>query len=61
MGMFSRAEMMAVAMVMNYYPLGSGPMTDVVVTIVLLGVIVNELAGPSLAMLLLRRTGEITR
>ena len=52
---------MAVAMVMNYYPLGSGPMTDVVVTIVLVGVILNELAGPSLAMLLLRRTGEITR
>jgi hypothetical protein len=52
---------MAVAMVMNYYPLGSGPMTDVVVTIVLVGVIVNELAGPSLAMLLLRRAGEIPR
>lgn len=52
---------MAVAMVMNYYPLGSGPMTDVVVTIVLVGVILNELAGPSLAMRLLRRVGEIAR
>jgi hypothetical protein len=52
---------MAVAMVMNYYPLGSAPMTDVVVTIVLVGVILSELAGPSLAMVLLRRTGEIAR
>jgi len=52
---------MAVAMVMNYYPLGSGAMTDVVVTIVLVGVILNELVGPSLAMLLLRRAGEIPR
>ena len=50
---------MAVAMVMNYYPLGSGPMTDAVVTVVLVGVILNEIAGPSLAMRLLRRTGEI--
>jgi hypothetical protein len=58
LGLMSQGGM-AVAMVMNYYPLGSGPMTDVVVTIVLVGVILNELAGPSLAIALLRRTGEI--
>jgi hypothetical protein len=58
LGLMSQGGM-AVAMVMNYYPLGSGAMTDVVVTIVLVGVILNELVGPSLAMRLLRRTGEI--
>ena len=48
-------------MVMDYYQLSSGPVTDVVVTIVLIAVILNELAGPSLTMTLLRRAGEIAR
>lgn len=50
---------MAIAMVMNYYQLNSSPLTDVVVTIVVVGVILNELAGPPLAMGVLRSAGEI--
>jgi hypothetical protein len=46
-------------MVMNYYQLSSGELTDVVVTMVLLAVILNELASPSLVRDLLRRAGEI--
>ncbi len=60
LGLISQGGM-AIAMVMNYYQLSSGPVTDVVVTIVLIAVILNELAGPSLAMTLLRRAGEIAR
>jgi hypothetical protein len=52
---------MAIAMVMNYYQLSSDPITDVVVTTVLIAVIVSELAGPSLAVTLLRQAGEIER
>jgi hypothetical protein len=49
----------AVAMVMNYYQLSSSGVTNTVVTVVLIAVIVNELAGPSLAQTVLRRAGEI--
>jgi len=52
---------MPIAMVMNYYQLSSAPVTDVVVTIVLIGVIASELAGPPLAVRLLRTVGEIER
>jgi hypothetical protein len=52
---------MAIAMVMNYYQLSPMPITDVVVTIVLVGVIVNELVAPPLAIRLLRTAGEIGR
>jgi Kef-type K+ transport system membrane component KefB len=52
---------MAIAMVMNYYQLSAAPVTDVVVTTVLIAVIANELAGPSLAVRLLRTAGEIER
>jgi hypothetical protein len=52
---------MAIAMVMNYYQLSTGPVTDVVVTVVLISVILNELAGPALAMRLLRAAGEVER
>ena len=50
---------MAIAMVMNYYQLSSVPVTEVVVTAVLIAVIINELAGPSLAKFVLSRAGEI--
>ncbi len=50
---------MAIAMVMNYYQLSSVPVTEVVVTAVLIAVIINELAGPSLAKSVLSRAGEI--
>jgi hypothetical protein len=46
-------------MVMNYYQLSSSGVTNTVVTVVLIAVIVNELAGPSLAQTVLRRAGEI--
>lgn len=52
---------MAIAMVMNYYQLSDAPITDAVVTIVLVGVIASELVAPSLAVRLLRRSGEIER
>ena len=39
--------------------LSSGPITDAVVTSVLIAVIANELASPPLAVALLRRAGEI--
>ena len=58
MGLVSQGGM-AVAMVMNYYQLASTPLTDVVMSTVLLAVIVNELASPSLAKSLLRTAGEI--
>jgi len=51
----------AVAMVMNYYQLSSGTVTDVVVTIVLVAVILNELASPYLARVVLGKAGEIER
>ena len=44
-----------IAMVMSYYQLSGSIVTDVVVTIVLVSVILNELAGPSLAGNLLKR------
>ena len=49
----------AVAMVMNYYQLSSAAMTDVVVNTVLIAVILNELASPSLVRNVLREAGEI--
>jgi len=52
---------MAVALVMNYYQLRPGSVTDVVVTIVLVGVIASELVAPTFAVRLLRRVGEIER
>ena len=51
----------AIAMVMNYYQLSSAAVTDVVVTTVLVAVILNELASPSLAKAVLSRAGEIER
>jgi len=49
----------AVAMVMNYYQLSSAEVTSAVVTTVLMAVILNELASPSLARGVLREAGEI--
>ena len=49
----------AVAMVMNYYQLSSAAVTDVVVNTVLIAVILNELASPSLVRNVLREAGEI--
>jgi hypothetical protein len=49
----------AVAMVMDYYQLGSTELTGVVVTTVLIAVIFNELVSPSLARHVLRTAGEI--
>ena len=51
----------AIAMVMNYYQLSSAEVTDVVVTTVLVAVILNELASPFLARVVLRRAGEMER
>jgi Kef-type K+ transport system membrane component KefB len=51
----------AIAMVMNYYQLSSAVVTDAVVTTVLVAVILNELASPSLAKNVLSRAGEIER
>ena len=51
----------AVAMVVNYYQLSSGTMTDVVVTTVLVAVILNELVSPYLARVVLGKAGEIPR
>ena len=50
---------MAIAMVMNYYQLNKVPMTDVVVTTVVIAVILNELASPSLTRTVLRKAGEV--
>jgi len=60
MGLISQGGI-AIAMVMNYYQLSSAEVTDVVVTTVLVAVILNELASPSLARAVLRRAGEIER
>lgn len=49
----------AIAMVMNYYQLSPADVTGVVVTTVLIAVILNELASPSLARFVLRKAGEI--
>jgi hypothetical protein len=59
LGLISQGGM-AVAMVMNYYQLGSTELTSAVVTTVLLAVILNELASPSLAKRVLRTAREIT-
>ena len=58
MGLVSQGGI-AVAMVMDYYQLGSTELTGLVVTIVLIAVIVNELVSPSLARHVLRTAGEI--
>jgi len=58
MGLVSQGGI-AVAMVMDYYQLGSTELTGVVVTTVLIAVIVNELVSPSLARHVLRTAGEI--
>jgi Kef-type K+ transport system membrane component KefB len=60
LGLISQGGM-AIAMVMNYYQLSSGDVTGVVLTTVLIAVILNELASPSLAESVLRRAGEIER
>jgi hypothetical protein len=60
LGLISQGGM-AIAMVMNYYQLSSVAVTGAVVTAVLIAVIINELAGPSLAQSVLRRAGEIER
>ncbi len=60
LGLISQGGM-AIAMVMNYYQLSSAAVTGAVVTAVLIAVILNELAGPSLAQSVLRRAGEIER
>jgi hypothetical protein len=49
----------AIAIVMNYYQLSSAAVTDAVVNTVLIAVILNELASPSLATTVLRKAGEI--
>ena len=54
-------QVIAIAMVMNYYQLSSGTVTDVVVTTVLAAVILNELASPYLARVVLGKAGEIPR
>ena len=46
-------------MVMNYYQLRSDEVTDVVVTTVLVAVILNELASPYLARMVLSSAGEV--
>jgi hypothetical protein len=48
-----------IAMVMSYYGRSASPMTDVVVTAVLIAVIANELASPALATRVLRAAGEV--
>jgi hypothetical protein len=48
-------------MVMTYYQLSSEKVTDVVVTTVLIAVILNELASPFLARVVLNQAGEIKR
>jgi hypothetical protein len=48
-----------IAMVMSYYGRSTSPMTDVVVTAVLVAVIANELASPALATRVLRAAGEV--
>jgi len=58
MGLVSQGGI-AVAMVMDYYQLGSSQLTSVVVTTVLIAVIFNELVSPSLARRVLRTAGEI--
>ena len=58
MGLVSQGGI-AVAMVMDYYQLGSSELTGVVVAIVLIAVIFNELVSPSLARHVLRTAGEI--
>jgi hypothetical protein len=58
LGLISQGGM-AVAMVMNYYQLTFSGVTSAVVTAVLIAVILNELASPSLAEAVLRRAGEI--
>ena len=60
LGLISQGGM-AVAMVMSYYQLHSGPVIGVVVTAVLMAVILNELASPTLARSLLYKAGEIER
>jgi hypothetical protein len=59
MGLVSQGGI-ALAMVMDYYQLGSGQLTGVVVSIVLIAVISNELVSPSLTRHVLRTAGEIT-
>jgi Kef-type K+ transport system membrane component KefB len=49
----------AVAMVMSYYQLSSAEVTSTVVTTVLIAVILNELASPSLARGVLLEAGEV--
>jgi hypothetical protein len=49
-----------IAMVMSYYQASPDPMAGIVVTAVLIGVIVSELFGPTLAILLLEREGDST-
>jgi hypothetical protein len=44
---------------MSYYGRSASPMTDVVVTAVLIAVIANELASPALATRVLRAAGEV--
>jgi hypothetical protein len=46
-------------MVMSWYQLAPSPLTDVVVTAVLIAVILNELISPTLTRALLQRAGEI--
>jgi hypothetical protein len=58
MGLVSQGGI-AVAMVMDYYQLGSTELTAVVVTTVLIAVILNELVSPALARHVLRTAGEI--
>ena len=58
MGLVSQGGI-AVAMVMDYYQLGSSELTGAVVTTVLIAVIFNELVSPSLARHVLRTAGEI--
>jgi len=48
-----------IAMVMSFYQLGGGPETEIITSVVIIGVIFNELVAPGLAARLLRRAGEV--
>jgi Kef-type K+ transport system membrane component KefB len=48
-----------IAMVMSIYQASTSVVADIVVTAVVLSVVVSEFVGPSLAVFLLRREGEI--
>jgi hypothetical protein len=46
---------------MNYYQFSDPPITNAVVTVVLVGVVASELAAPALVVRLLRASGDVAR